>query len=99
VTKIVAGLLGLVVGGWLLITGILGLGVEVTCGKQVMVPGQVCVVGSAAKSYAERKSDLQRPAWYRLGGGGLLVLAGGVVIGFTLRNRRRAAAVSPPAES
>ncbi len=93
--KLVAGLLGLVIGIILIIMGLTRNGAP-TCDNQEMHPGDLCIVNGKAVSYEAREADAQRTGKIQLGFGGVLILAGGVSLALALRDRRRAAAVPPP---
>ncbi len=95
-----AGFLALVIGVVLIVYGIVGLDKDVTCGGQVMKPGDSCVSlgnGGGSRDYEQQHSKNQREAWLAIGGGGVLLLLGGAAAGFELRRRRRASAPQLPA--
>jgi hypothetical protein len=70
---------------------------EPKCGDRVMKPGDVCIVGNKAVTYAERKGGIDKRAMgigVGVGAIGILVL----VAGAATRRRQRTGS-EPPAES
>jgi hypothetical protein len=88
-------LLLLVIGGGLVVAGFGQTDSdEVTCGGQVMSPGDICTETSHGSStdysYDEEKASGRQSGWVLVGIGGV-VLAGGVAAGVGVaRGRRRA---------
>ena len=71
---------------------------EPTCGTQVMKPGDDCVVGNKAVSYAESKGRIDEKAGTALGIGLGLGVAGALLVVVSATRRRRAAS-GPPTPS
>src|SRR5262249_27639203 len=86
----------LVVGLLLLIAGIALVSVgffvrpEPTCGKQVMKPGDVCVVAGKVVSYQERKDAIGVTNIVELSSGVAGVVLGGVLVAASRRRQHTA---------
>jgi hypothetical protein len=86
----------LVVGLVLLVAGIALVSVgffvrpEPTCGKQVMKPGDVCILSGKAISYQDRKDATGVTNIVEMGGGVVGVVLGGVLVAMSRRRQRTA---------
>jgi hypothetical protein len=81
------------IGLGLVVYGIIALNKDVTCGTQVMKPGQSCVSASGGSwDYEQQRAKNQRQAWLTIGGGAAVLLMCGAGAGWSVRRNRRASA-------
>jgi hypothetical protein len=93
--KLIGGLALLLVGIALIIISLFHHS-EPTCNNQVMKPDDLCIVGGKAVSYEARKAETggTNSLQLYLGIGGV-VLGGGLLVLYVVRDLRRATPVPP----
>jgi hypothetical protein len=99
VKNIIGASIAILIGIVLLGFGLVSQGSDVTCGGQVMKPGDTCVSvggGGGSRDYDAQKSKNNQTALIEVGIGVLLIAVGGIRLGLQVRNQRRAASAAPP---
>jgi hypothetical protein len=99
--NIISAVILLVVGLGLLVTGPTSLTGDVKCGNQVMHRGQICADiggGGGHRNYDQQKSKNEQSGWIETILGALFAVGGGTWLGLQIRDRRRAASATPPAQ-
>ena len=97
--NIIWATLGVLLGLFLFIAGIVGKNGDVKCGSEVMRPGNTCVTiggGGGSRDYDAQKSKNERTGWIEIGIGAVFLVGGGVWLVAEIRGRRRAANATPP---
>jgi hypothetical protein len=101
VKNIIWATIGVIMGLGFMIFGFTSQRGDVECGGKVMHQGDTCVTiggGGGSRNYDEQKSKSARTGWIGVGVGALFVVGGGAVLAWEIRDRRRAASATPPAQ-